>query len=226
MRRDAQPSPHSISTAHTTHNAVAPDSPANFTAATQHRNPTASLAMEISPEELVKNEFWLKKLMMAMSVVDANKDGFISKADFDLVIERYHKMGSSEEHLERLKEAYAVLRQVLGVADDDTRLTYEETIENFGKGIITSTTEELAMFITAHFETIDSDGNGEISFREWTEMYKAVGINTEFARASFDAMDANGDGIVSREEFTAYGKEYFFSAEDKLKSSILFGPLN
>ena len=180
----------------------------------------------MSREEIVKNDFWWKKLMKAMSVVDTNKDGFISKADFDMVMERYREMGSSEAHLKKLDQSYVALRQVLGVVDETSKLTYEETIENFGKAIVSSTTEQLATFITAHFETIDSDGNGEISFEEWTNLYKAVGINTDFARAAFHAMDTNGDGVVSREEFYAFGKEYFFSAEDKLKSSILYGPMD
>ncbi len=52
-----------------------------------------------------------------------------------------------------------------------------------------------------------------------------LGIDTVHARASFDAMDANGDSIVSKEEFTAYLKEFYLTAEDKLKSSLLLGPL-
>ena len=44
--------------------------------------------------------------------------------------------------------------------------------------------------------------------------------------ASFRAMDRNHDTLLSREEFKAYHVEYFFTSEDKLNSSILYGPLN
>lgn len=58
--------------------------------------------MEASFKEVVKSEFWKKKLMTAMKIRDANKDGFISKADFQLIIQRYKQTGVSEEHLQML----------------------------------------------------------------------------------------------------------------------------
>ena len=54
---------------------------------------------------------------------------------------------------------------------------------------------------------------------------KALNIDKAHARASFDAMDTNGDGKISKEEFVAYHVEFYYTAEDKLKSSILYGPL-
>ena len=75
------------------------------------------------------------------------------------------------------------------------------------------------------FEMMDSDGNGEISFKEWVEYYTAMGIDTVHAKPSFNAMDINGDDIVSKEEFLAFIKEFYLSVEDKLNSSVLYGPL-
>ena len=60
-----------------------------------------------------------------------------------------------------------------------------------------------------HFESLTS-------FNEWADFYKAMGIDTVYARASFDAVDLNGDGIIS--------KEAEFFTEDMLKSSIMFRP--
>ena len=56
--------------------------------------------------------------------------------------------------------------------------------------------------------------------------YKALGADVAYARASFDAMDMDGNGVVSKEEFTAYNIEFFYSTEDKLNSSIMYGPLD
>ena len=75
------------------------------------------------------------------------------------------------------------------------------------------------------FKLLDLNDNGVISFEEWKSHYVVRGIPTEYARASFDAMDKNGDGEISLEEFVAYNYEYFCSDEDKLSSSILYGPL-
>ncbi len=77
----------------------------------------------------------------------------------------------------------------------------------------------------AMFKTVNENGDGRISFQEWVNHYKSMGIPVEHARASFDAMDSDGDGSVSEKEFCNYHSEFFCSTEDKLKSSILFGPL-
>ena len=80
------------------------------------------------------------------------------------------------------------------------------------------------------FKSVDTDANGTISFKEWVEYYKALGVDPCHARASFDAMDTNGDNDVSMEEFAAYNKEFFFSADAFfqliLHSSIMYGPLD
>ena len=174
-------------------------------------------------EELRKNEFWKRKLRTVMKVRDTDKDGLITTSDYKLVVERYKDIGASKEHLEKIEKIYCELWKSGGIANDNTALTYEQfTADIGGSG---GYTMEHSKIFTAQFEIVDSNGNGEISFKEWLDHYTALGIDTVHARASFDAMDTNGDGIVSKEEFIAYAKEFFLTAEDKLNSSILFGPL-
>ena len=57
-------------------------------------------------EGLQSNEFWRKKANRAIQVRDTNKDGRISKADFDLVVQRYREMGASEEHLKKMDDYF------------------------------------------------------------------------------------------------------------------------
>lgn len=179
--------------------------------------------MAVNLEELVKNEFWHKKMTKELSVRDADKDGFISRSDFQLIIQRYKDMGSSEEHLKKLNKNFDAICFMFGVKDEHTKLSFEQCIDSFSKaGAMVGDVSEV---FTTHFEIIDSDGNGEISYKEWVNCYKALDIDTAYARASFDACDTNGDGIISKEEFAAYAYEFIFTAEDKLKSSIIHGPL-
>ena len=79
---------------------------------------------------------------------------------------------------------------------------------------------------TDMFEIIDEDGDGVISREEWIKYSKAIGITPVHAEASFNAMNADGNKTVSRDEFLAYNHEFFYSTEDKLKSSLLFGPID
>lgn len=139
------------------------------------------------------------------------------------MIERYKELGVSEEHLKKLEHNHDLLCKALGIVDDSVKLTYDECITNFVKNC--ANVEEVLNIFNTHFEIIDTNENGEISFKEWVDYYKVMGIDTAYARASFDAMDTNGDGVVSKEEFFAFNKEYYVTAEDKLKSSLLHGPL-
>ena len=173
-------------------------------------------------EGLHSNEFWKKKAYRAIQVRDTNKDGCISKADFDLVVERYREMGVSEKHLQKLEDHFAKKCAKFGMVGGAS-LTYEQFASEHAK---TAKDKDRARFFDVMFDIIDTNENGVISYEEWVQYYKAVGIDTKYARASFDAMDANGDGVISKEEFTAYIVEYMFTAEDKLHSSILYGPLD
>ena len=46
-------------------------------------------------EILCNNDFWKKKLRKAFENQDVDKDGFISRADYDLIISRYKEMGGA-----------------------------------------------------------------------------------------------------------------------------------
>lgn len=175
-------------------------------------------------EEIASNEFFLKKLQKEARVRDTNKDGFISKEDYDVVVQRYKEMGVSEAHLEKLRKNHDMLCTVMGITDDSIKLSYDQCIANFTKS--SAQLEEVIKIFDTHFDIIDTNEDGKISFKEWTEHYKALDIDVKHARASFDAMDTNGDGIVSRDEFRAYHKEYYTTADDNLKSSLLHGPLD
>jgi len=180
--------------------------------------------MALNAAELAKSDFWEKKIRAVHKVRDVDKDGFITRADYMIIIQRYRDMGSSQEHLERLKHVFDALCNSLGLAGDSQRVTHDDIVANFGKSSVDIA--HLAQVFDLMFDAMDSDGSDLLSFKEWVDYYRAVGIDTAYARASFDAMDTDGDGVVSKKEFYDYNKEYYYSTEDKLHSSIMFGPLD
>ncbi len=174
--------------------------------------------------DLANNEFWRKKLMTDFRVRDTNKNGFTSRSDFESIVQRYKDLGVPDQRLKKLNDCYDVICEKLGLADPSTKLTYEEAVANLLKHA--DIFNDVEKVLEAHYEVIDSNENGVISFKEWENIYKAINNDTSHARGSFDVVDTNGDGIVSKEEFLAYCKEFYLTAEDKLKSSIMFGPLD
>ena len=178
--------------------------------------------MEFSKDEL---KFYKKKLRRAFETRDVDKNGVITCADFDRIVQCHKELGVPEKHLKKMKAAFNNLCYAIGLTDDSKSLTYEEFEDIYVHRVTEFKDIGLALYHEL-FNALDIDEDGEISYEEWVHHNKALNIEEAYARASFDAMDINGDGKISKEEFVAYHKEYFTTAEDKLKSSILHGPLD
>ena len=177
--------------------------------------------------ELRKNDFWKRKVHRAVEVRDRNKNGFIERSDFQMVIQRYKDLPAgtvTEEHIKALTESLMVSCDLFGLTDDTKKLTYDEFKEVWLDSK-TFVTEKLEKIFHAMFGIIDINQNGFLSLDEWIVHYKSYGIDVAHAPASFEAMDTNHNGKITKDEFIAYHMEFFFSVDDKLKSSILYGPL-
>ena len=171
-----------------------------------------------------KDIFFRKKIRRAVEVFDTNKNGLISLADYDLVIQRYKDLGISEKHLELVKGVFKQLSDTMGLSDPSKSITYDEFEEKYLKNLekMRGHTKEL---FSGAFSMIDTNENGVISLKEWQDYYQAAGIDIKYAEDSFRAMDTNGNGVISKEEFVAFNDEYFYTSENKLNSAILYGPL-
>ena len=183
------------------------------------------MAKSYTIEELQSNDFLKKKIRRAVEVFDTNGNGLISLDDYDLVIERYKKLGSSPEHIEKVKRVFKQFSDTMGLTTYDQSITYEEFEEIYIKNL-DMMRDNCAVLFSGAFDMIDTNGNGEISYDEWVKYYEAAGIDTKHAKASFEAMDTNNDQSISKEEFIAFNNEYFYTTENKLNSKILYGPLD
>ena len=189
--------------------------------------PSVVHTMDVNVDKLRENEFWRKKIYQAVKARDVDKNGYLSRADFELTLNRYKQLPSTTpqllENLTKMMESFC---NGLGLKDDSAHLNYAQAREIFcsmvkdwaEKGL----GEQSAMSM---FNCVDADGDGYISPDEWKNHYIALGIDPVHAPASFKAIDTSGDGRISREEFVAYHMEYYFTDQNKLQSSILYGPM-
>ena len=173
--------------------------------------------------ELRKSYFWKKKIRKAVISRDADKNGFISRGDFELVLERYKKLTEMPaEKFQLLSKALQHFCDNLGLIDEIVQLTYEEFEQHWlSMNALKANTD----IFNQMFVCLDTNGDGVISSEEWRVHNSAMGISPEHAKNSFHAMDADGDGKVTRKEFVDYHLEFFNSTENKLNSAILYGPL-
>ena len=185
------------------------------------------MAVAVDFSALWQNQFWKKKFRKAVLVRDTNKDGCISRADFELMVDHCKKLDSSTpKHLDKFTQYVQMFCTSFGLVDESVKLSYNEFEEKW-MGFIKEWVEKgtIDNFFESMFHMQDINEDGFISFEEWTAHYQISGIDTAHARASFDAMDTNHDGKISEDEFVKYHMEYFFSTENKLNSAILCGPL-
>ena len=124
--------------------------------------------------------------------------------------------------MEQLIKHQSAILDRLGLHDESVKLSYAELKENFIEDL--TKMQDWEQFLGAMFQNQDMNGDGVISFEEWKAHYYCMGIDQAHARASFDAMDKNSDGVVSKEEFLNFHYEFYFTAENKLGSAILYGP--
>ena len=180
--------------------------------------------MKMALDHLLTSEFWKKKIHISVLARDVNKDNIISREDFDLIVQRYKEAGAPPEHVKKHQESFEKVYKVWGMTDKSVQMTIEEFEKMFQQNLEKSYAHADEIY-SEWFHQVDINGDGVISLNEWIIHCSALSISKENAEKSFQAMDTNKDGVISLEEFVEYHKEFFFSTEDKLHSSILFGPL-
>ena len=178
---------------------------------------------DIDFDHLRNNPIWRKKLTKFVEFTDTDKDGYVSRADYDLMVTRYKDLPltdpSHAEVMAKVNETWITLIGLKG----SKKMSYEEFVEQFmimAKKLLADEMDN--QLFGSVFDTIDTNGDGFIDLAEWRVHYECHGTPVKYAKASFNAIDTNHDGLLSREEFLSYHHEYFFTSE----SSLLCGPLD
>jgi hypothetical protein len=81
--------------------------------------------------QLRNNEYYLKKLYRAAEVQDVNKDGKVTRADYDLMVSKYDAMDMPQEYKQELADAIYSTSDSLGLTDHTKSLTYDEIVNSW-----------------------------------------------------------------------------------------------
>ena len=174
--------------------------------------------------ELKKSEFWKKKFRKAVESRDTDKNGSITRSDFELVVESYKKSaGGTTDKIEKLSKLMSSFCDKLGLSDSVV-LSYEEFKQRW-QAMMAQDPDVNNMLFKSMFVCLDAKGDDIIDIDEWKMHNAAMGIPPGYAQDSFNAMDQDGDEKITMDEFVNYHAEFFFTTENKLNSAILFGPL-
>eukprot|EP00494_Astrolonche_serrata_P006516 UN06540 len=97
-------------------------------------------------------------------------------------------------------EAQKIAPQIL-VSMQDGKKDAKLTFEDFSSIWQTVALSHDAEFLHSVFNTLDMNGDGEISVEELSDVLKAEGIDETGAQEIFDEVDSNKDGFITFQEF-------------------------
>ena len=172
-----------------------------------------------------------KKYRTYFKRMDYDKDGVITRKDFEAMAERFIAAGKFDDaRAAELRTTLAACwdKYLKDMANQD-QITEADFIGNLKKVAADSSHHAaLAGPLPLFFQCIDSNADGMIDLGEYVNFFVILGVeNPEpLATASFKAIDQNNDGLLSIDEFTEAGLEFFTNITDEGKASkMFFGPL-
>ena len=174
-----------------------------------------------------------KKLSRHFQFRDLDKDGYVEKADWVQCAKNLAKLrgwaeGSAEyqevmaRHIEMWTTFWLPADQ-----DGDGKVALEEYLdlaEVQRKLGFTYEMRQVTYLFAAIFDTIDLDGDGEITRDEYKLFFEAWGIDPALADTAYSQMDFNADGRLSRSIFLQYGSNFYINDEPDVVGNYLFGP--
>ena len=201
-----------------------------YNSAVQIREINLSKLRKMSYTEQQK-AYHLRKMRTRAARLDINKDGFISREDYEIMSKRlteYSKV--TEEQAKRIHDT------ILAVADvqkltGDTKYSVEVYATKGSEGMLQQPRERnlafLHSFHNAIFDGIDTNSDGHISVEEFKVYLKVVApdVTEDEAKHAFDVIDADKNGEISREEFLAGAEDFFFGVEETELAAAFMGKL-
>jgi len=175
------------------------------------------------------DKFIERKLKTYFKRIDFDKDGAITRNDFEGMADRF--VASEKLDAARGADLKSKLVQVWehylkGVVSDGTKLTEPVFVETVKKQLHSPKLKEaLAGPLPIFFSAVDANADGKIQKDEFALFFQILGIDPALAKDSFHAIDTNHDGDISLDEFVTAGTDFFTSEDEKSPSQYFWGPL-
>nr|P04572.1 RecName: Full=Sarcoplasmic calcium-binding protein; Short=SCP [Perinereis vancaurica tetradentata] len=173
------------------------------------------------------SDLWVQKMKTYFNRIDFDKDGAITRKDFESMATRFAKESEMKpEHAKVLMDSLTgvwdkFLANVAGGKGID-QATFISSMKEKVKDPNAKAVVEgpLPLF----FRAVDTNEDNMISRDEYGIFFNMLGLNPDMAPASFDAIDTNNDGLLSQEEFVTAGSDFFINDQDS-PNKVFWGPL-
>lgn len=173
----------------------------------------------------------IAKFRHYFDMTDANNDGVVTKADFELAAEQTVKeleFAPDSEQAEQLIDSVMSYWESLSQHADvnhDGRVELQEWLDHWES--ITSSQEMIDQLVGGYGQMVlavyDRDGDGRLSYEDFSAYYRGHQIPEENCKLAFEKMDADQDGYVDNREFFNTAMQYFTSEDATSPGNYLFG---
>ncbi|MEB3367927.1 EF-hand domain-containing protein [Saccharopolyspora mangrovi] len=164
-----------------------------------------------------------KKASVVFTAMDTNDDGFLERADFEALTDRWTGI-RGEDGSNRLREIMMGWWDALSATadqDHDQRITREEMLVAVGNlgamlDLVTATAASM-------FEAVDQDGDGRVTALEYARMIHAWTGKSTPTDDGFARLDLDGDGKIAKSEFVTHWVEFWVGDDADTPGTHLFG---
>lgn len=177
------------------------------------------------------SEFQKQKLKLSFEIKDLDRDGFLSKADYERVLEKLAKLNNYQQDSPDYKSLESKFMhswydmEQLTDKDKDGLISLDDWLEYY-EHIISNAEDYKALGEDLYglmFELVDTDRDGKISAQEYKSLGLCYSVPENIIDEVFSQKDRDGDGYITKEEYKQYNDSWFYS-EDRQASENVFVP--
>lgn len=178
------------------------------------------------------SDFWKRKMKTYFNRIDFDKDGSITKKDFEGMGDRFIEVDKLDTKAGKTLKGKLVDiwdKYISAVAEKDKEsegISEESFIEAMGKLVKDPAMKDtLAGPLPIFFQAIDADGDGLIDVDEFKLFFRIFRLEESNAPSSFQAIDTDNDGKLTLDEFVTAGTDFFISETAACPTKLFWGPL-
>ncbi len=190
----------------------------------------------LNEKTIVLCELQKRKLKRLFSMYDTSNSGVLRMADFQEVADRLASIkGLKKDSPEYARLVDRILHRWIHIRGEvkdrlhqrpgqsislDEWLLYHEKVladEAYRHRIHES--------FDLVFDALDADSSGDLSVKEFENLFRIYGIPVVYAAEAFARADANCDGHLSKAELVPLVEDYYYSQEPNAPANFIFGPI-
>ncbi|MEU4253041.1 EF-hand domain-containing protein [Amycolatopsis sp. NPDC026612] len=171
------------------------------------------------------SEFQRRKISGVFGAMDADRDGYLTEADFRALTARWLELRGTDAGTPEGQQLAAVMMGWWGTLDDASGRGGKVTLDQVLRVVDELPAMPAAVTGTAAamFEAVDENGDGVISAAEYHRLIVAWNGADTPTDEVFALLDADGDGRLSRNEFARHWFEFWAGDDPAAPGSLVFG---